>query len=83
METLLKSEIFFFISAVAVVILTAACLVAVYYIIQIVKDIKFIADKAKTESKHISRDIERYSKNLREGEKEIKSFAKTVKRMVK
>lgn len=66
MNTLIKSDIFFFITSIAVVILTALLCVLVFYLIKVSKDIKYISQKAKSEADNVMADIH----NLREGVKQ-------------
>ncbi len=47
MDTLIHADIFFFISAVATVILTLLFIVALYYLIRILKDFSEISDTLK------------------------------------
>jgi uncharacterized protein YoxC len=47
METILKSEIFFFIASVSVCILTVVFLIALVYLIKILKDIEKMTKKLK------------------------------------
>ncbi len=47
MDTLVKADVFFFISAIATVILTLLFIVALYYLIRILKDFSEISDTLK------------------------------------
>ncbi len=47
MDTLVKADIFFFVSAIATVILTILFIVALYYLIRILKDFSEISDTLK------------------------------------
>jgi len=83
MDSIIKSDIFFFITGLSVIVLTIVGLVVLYYLTKIFKDIKHIAKTAKTEADHIAEDVETYRKDLKEGEKEIKQFAHQIKKIVK
>lgn len=50
MESLMKSDVFFFITAVAVVILTIAALFVLYYLYTIARSLSRIAKRAEAES---------------------------------
>jgi len=47
MDTLVKADIFFFISAIATVVLSILFIVALYYLIRILKDFSDISDTLK------------------------------------
>lgn len=47
METLMKADIFFFISAIGTILFTVFGLVALYYLIRILKDFSSISDALK------------------------------------
>jgi predicted Holliday junction resolvase-like endonuclease len=66
MNSLLKSDIFFFITSVAVVLLTVLLCILVFYLIKVSKDIKYISQKAKSEADNVLNDIS----ELREGVKQ-------------
>ena len=57
MNTLVKVDIFFFITSVAVVLLTLLLAILIIYIIKISKDVKYISGKAKNEADMISQDL--------------------------
>ncbi len=57
METLIKADIFFFITAVAVVLMTLVGLVALFYVIRFARMAFLISKKIKSESDNISHDI--------------------------
>lgn len=65
MEEILKSDIFFFITAIAVVIITIVLLVAFYYVIKILSDIKDLAEIVKDEGEHIVDDIGKARKKIK------------------
>ncbi len=57
METLAKSDIFFFITAIAVIVLTIMGLVILFYGIRLFRTAVLISKKIKTESDNLSNDI--------------------------
>ncbi len=71
MENIAKSDMFFFVTTIAVIIVTLVLVVALAYVIRIASDIKYIAGKAKQETDEIVDDI----KNARET---LKSKGKTI-----
>jgi hypothetical protein len=65
MQELIHADIFFFISAVAVVVITAGLVSVFYYLIRILKNVHEISERAKKVSEEIETDIE----SLRNGVK--------------
>lgn len=65
MNEFYKQDIFFVITTVAVVILTILLSIFAYYAIKVIKDIKFISEKAKRESELLSQDIAELKDNIR------------------
>ncbi|MEK7460383.1 MAG: hypothetical protein AAB628_02440 [Patescibacteria group bacterium] len=47
METLAKSDIFFFITSIAVIVLATVLVIAGYYLVQILKNFRDISNKLK------------------------------------
>jgi hypothetical protein len=58
MSDLLKSDIFFFVSTIAVIILTVLLIIALVYLIKILRDARYLADRAKKEGDAILDDVE-------------------------
>jgi hypothetical protein len=58
MESVLTSDIFFFITSISVMLLTLVALVILYYGVKIIRHISYIAQKIRNESDNISKDIE-------------------------
>ena len=75
---MLKSDVFFFITSVAIVILTIAILVAFFYLIKILRDFKEVSKKVKDESELIIGDVEEARKNIKQKGKTINSFINAV-----
>jgi hypothetical protein len=75
MEDLMKQDIFFFITSIAVVVLTALVATAFYYILKILNDIKYIANKAKTESDLLAEDLHELRSNVKTEGAKLKHFA--------
>ncbi len=57
MTTLIHADIFFFVTAVAVVVFSALAVVATIYIISILNDIKHISKRIRIESDEVLEDI--------------------------
>jgi len=74
MNEFLKQDIFFFVTTVAVVILTLLLGVLIIYIIKISRDIKYISHKAKDEADLISQDLSELRDNVRDKGAKLKYF---------
>jgi len=66
MDEFYKQDIFFFVTTIAVVLITLFLLVAAAYFIKILKDIRYISEKAKQESDFISQDLHQLRDNVKE-----------------
>lgn len=65
METIARSDIFFFITTIAVGLLTIVSLVALVYLIKILRNIKDVSDLVKKESYRVVGDIDSVRQNLK------------------
>ena len=66
MDTLIKAGVFFFITTVAIIVLSLLLAVLIIYIIKISKDIKYISNKAKNEADLIAEDLSDLRENVKE-----------------
>jgi len=74
MDTLMKADIFFFITAIAVVLVTIVFIVVLVYVAKILKDIKYITKKAKSEADLIAEDLSELRHNVKEKGAKLKYF---------
>ncbi len=75
MDTLAKSEIFFFITSIAVVLFTIVGVVIAFYLIKISRNISEITERAKDQAGKISNDIDALRENIKEeGVQALKKF---------
>lgn len=83
MESLLKADIFFFITTMAIVLLTIALVVILVYFIKILRDVRYMARKAKEETDEIVKDVDLFraalKKRAREAGATFNSFNKFFK----
>jgi len=70
----MKSEIFFFITSIAVVILTMLLGVAIAYLIRILRNVDDISTKAKDEAGLIKEDIAELRQNIKTEGAKVKHF---------
>jgi len=78
MDTLVKADIFFFITAVSVIVLTALLIVSLVYISRILKNVLFISRKAKEETEKLSNDVESVRRRIKKDSSEIRSGGKEI-----
>jgi hypothetical protein len=73
-ETLIRADIFFFISSVFVIVLTVGCVLALFYIIPTLKNIRHISSVAKEEGDKLADDIDGLRTTVKEKGAKVKSF---------
>ena len=66
MDTVAKSDAFFFITTISVIIVTVIVVVAGAYLIRIISDIKYITKRAKKETDEIADDLKEAREHLKE-----------------
>lgn len=66
MEPVLKSEIFFFISSVAVILFTVVFIIFGFYLIKIMRNFSHISDKLKKGVDNASASLEEVGENIKE-----------------
>lgn len=71
---MLKSDIFFFLTGLAVVVVTALIVIALVYVIKILRDVKDISHTVKEESEEIKGDIDTLRENVKKGGNKIKTI---------
>ncbi len=65
-ETLIHADIFFFITTIALVVISIGLSISLFYIIKILRNIRDISDKANKESDEIVADIQRLRRAVRD-----------------
>ncbi len=78
MENLLKSDIFFFISSVGIVVITVGALVVVYYIVKVLRRVDKLIQDINAEAKNIIKDVEVLRKEVGSKVKFASNFLGTV-----
>lgn len=58
--SILKSDIFFVISSVSTIVVSVVLVVAIYYIVKILQDIKFLSSKAREEGERVLEDVKAF-----------------------
>jgi hypothetical protein len=67
MDTLLKADIFFFVTAAAVIIVTVFLGIALFYVIRILRTIDAITERVRKESETVMNDAVRLREQLARG----------------
>lgn len=63
MESLLKADIFFFVTTIAVILLTIGGVIIIAYVWKIVRDIKDVSEIIKEQTHKVSDDIDEMRKD--------------------
>lgn len=66
MDAFLKSDIFFFITGIAVILVASACLIVLAYAIRILADIRAVSRRLADGSRLISEDLDAFRRVIRE-----------------
>ena len=74
MDTFVHADIFFFITSIAVVLVTAILVVVLIYLIRILRDAKAVTKKVKEETVLISEDIDELRTKTRKEGVKLKNF---------
>ena len=83
METLMKADIFFFVTTIAVIAVTIGLMVALTYIIKILRNASHISDKVKEESDEIISDIKSLRGNVKAQGFKVQYVKQFIKRIFK
>ena len=75
MNDFYQMHVFFFVTTLAVILMTLVLAVAAIYVIKILKDIKYISQKAKTEADIISGELSELRQNVKEQGTKLKYFS--------
>lgn len=74
MNTLLYADVFFFITAIAVIFVTAFLVAVLIYVLFILSDIKHISRKAQEESELIAEDLSELRQKVKKEGAQLKHF---------
>ena len=83
MNDFLKQDIFFFVTTIAVVILTILLAILIAYLIKISNDVRYITTKAKSQADLISEDISNLRTDVKEHGAKLKYFASFFSNLMK
>ena len=68
METLVKADVFFFITTIVVLILGVTLFVAAIYLIKVLRKVKIITDRVEEEAGEIINDAHKLRENIKKEE---------------
>jgi hypothetical protein len=74
MNEFYKQDIFFFVTTIAVILLTVIAAVGLIYLVKILRDVKYISKKAKTEADILSGELSQLRENVKENGSKLKYF---------
>lgn len=77
-DQVLQTNIFFYITSVAVVIVTVLLAVALYYIIGILEDIRDVTDRVRRGSEVFAEDLNGLRDNIKEEGARVRHFAQLI-----
>ncbi len=66
METLIKADIFFFVSTFAVAIVAICAGIVTFYVVRILKDVKHVSEALSRESDKVAEDIDAIRSTIKE-----------------
>ncbi|MEX0652309.1 MAG: hypothetical protein WD509_03215 [Candidatus Paceibacterota bacterium] len=78
METLIQADIFFFITSIAVVVITVALCIVAYFAFRAFRVLKEIGEIVRDEAKLIKEDIDGARNTIRTNTKVINTIIKSV-----
>jgi len=67
MESVLKSDIFFFITSIVVIAIGVGAVIIISYVINILRDVKDVSKTVKQETKEIAEDISQMRTRVKSG----------------
>jgi hypothetical protein len=78
-ESLIHADAFFFISTIALVVLSVGAAVALYYLIKILRNARDVSDRIKAESAEIATDVRKLRAVLKEEGVKWKTIAQLIR----
>ena len=74
MDTLIHADIFFFVTTIAVIVVTIAFTVALVYLIKVLMDIKEISEQVRQETVLFREDLQGLRSEIKQKGFQVKSF---------
>jgi hypothetical protein len=83
MDTLIHANIFFFISSIALVLVSVGIIIALVYVIRILRNVSAVSEKVKEESGEIIDDLKSLRGTIKQEGFKLKYFGTFFKRLLK
>lgn len=72
MQELMKADIFFFITSIAVILVTVGVIVILYYVVKILRNVTSISDRIEEGSRALEADFQSIRTKMKSGEIALK-----------
>lgn len=66
MQDILKMDVFFVITSVSVIVVAVGLVVALFYLIRILRNVRYVSDKVRIESDEILKDVDLLRQEIKE-----------------
>ncbi|HEX4104258.1 MAG TPA: hypothetical protein VHZ04_02145 [Candidatus Paceibacterota bacterium] len=83
MDTLIHADIFFFVTTIAVVLVTIALIIALIYLIRVLRQVEEIGKEIKAETVLVREDIKELRDNVRREGFKLQHLYNFVTRLIK
>src|SRR3989338_3680306 len=67
MSEFMKADIFFFVTTIAVILLTVGIIIALYYVVRILRSVRNVSERVEEGSKVLSEDLEELRLKMKVG----------------
>ena len=78
MDTLVQADIFFFITSIAIALVTIAILIALFFFIQILRDVRYTSKRVREETDRIISDVDDLREFVKKEGKRVINLKKLV-----
>lgn len=78
MQTLIHADIFFFITTIAVILVTLFIAIILFYAVKVARKVDSIAETIDKESKNVAQDIETLRTRVKEEGMKVSGFSKFI-----
>ena len=83
MDTLAKADIFFFVTTIAVILLTTGFIVVLVYLIKILRDLRGLVSEMHDKADEVMEDIEEFTAEMRRRQVSASIFTRLIQAFVK
>jgi hypothetical protein len=75
MDLVLQTNIFFYITSAAVVVVTVLVCVVLYYVARILRDVREVTDRVKRGTEHLADDLENLRRDIKQDGMHLRDIA--------